>query len=103
MEQREILEGPADAECGAGVRLQGADVLSLVKNRSTGGPVAARDAVNHRCFAGTVRSDDREQLARPDGEAHAGQRRDAAEPQRDFLGFEEWVCWWWHRVVTRNP
>ena len=45
------------------------------------GPVAARDAVDHRGLAGAVRSDDREQLAGIDREADIAQRLYAAKAQ----------------------
>ena len=77
------------------------DILPLVADRSVGGPVAARDAVDHRGLAGAIRSDDREQLAGLDVEADVGQRRDATEPQRHPLGFQEQVSRP-HRLGTLN-
>ena len=80
-EQREILEGPADAEAGPRVRGEAGDVLAAVEQLALGRTVAARDAVDDRGLAGTVRANDGEQLALVDAEAHIGQRADAAKAQ----------------------
>ena len=77
------------------------DILPLVADRSVGGPVAARDAVDHRGLAGAIRSDDRKPFAGLDVEADVGQRRDATEPQRHPLGFQEQVSRP-HRLGTLN-
>ncbi len=81
MEQREVLEGPADAEAGPRIRGEAGDVLAAVEQLAFGRPVAAGNAVDDRGLAGAVRADDGEQLALVDAEAHIGQRADAAKAQ----------------------
>ncbi|MGY3290410.1 hypothetical protein ACVWWP_003477 [Bradyrhizobium sp. LM3.6] len=88
VEQRQVLEGAADAERSARVGRQAGDVAALVEQLAFGRLVAAGNTVHDRGLAGAVGADDREQLAIPDGEADIGQRTDAAESQGHAAHFE---------------
>jgi hypothetical protein len=46
MEQREILEGPADAERGPRIRIEGGDVLAAIEQLAFGRLVSARNAID---------------------------------------------------------
>ena len=88
MEQRKILEGAADPEARPGVGLEPGDVAAAQQQPAFGRRTEPRYAVYDRGLAGAVRTDDRKQLALPDGEAHRSQHLDAAEAQRNALHFE---------------
>src|SRR4051812_1266709 len=91
VEQREILEGAADAEWGARVRRQAGDVAAAMEQAALGRLVAAGDAVHDRGLARAIRADDREQLAFAHAEADVGQRTNASETQRDSARFQRIV------------
>jgi hypothetical protein len=79
MEQREVLEGAADAERGPGVGRETRDVAALIEQLAIGGPITAGNAVDDRGLAGAVGADDRELLAGVDREADFAERAHAAE------------------------
>ncbi len=88
LEQREVLEGAADAEPGPGVGIERGDVLPAIEQLAFGRPVAARDAVDDRGLAGAVGADDREQLAVVDAKTDIGERTHATEAQRHPAHFQ---------------
>src|ERR1700733_13170470 len=82
VEQREVLEGAADAEAWSRVGIERGDILSAVKQLAFGRPVAARDAVDDRGLAGAIGADDREQFAGFDAKTDIGERAHAAKAER---------------------
>ena len=89
VEQRQVLEGPADPEWRARGRLQVRDVASLEDDPPFGRRVSAGDAVQHRRLAGAVRADDREQLAAVHAEADVVQRAHTAKAQGHVPDLEQ--------------
>jgi hypothetical protein len=87
-EQRQILEGPADAQFRPVIGRHAGHVAALEENQAFGRVVATGDAVDHRGLAGPVRADDREQFALVDLEADIGQRPHPAEAQGDVAGLK---------------
>ena len=81
MEQREVLEGAADAEPGPRVGIERGDILPAIEQLAFGRPVAARNAVDDRGLAGAVGADDREQLAVVDAKTDFGERTHATKAQ----------------------
>ncbi len=79
LEQRQVLEGAADAEPGPGVGIERGDVLPAIEQLAFGRPVAARNAIDDRGLAGAVGADDREQLAVVDAKTDIGERTNATE------------------------
>src|ERR1700727_3361013 len=82
VEQREVLEGAADAKPWPRIRIERGDVLSAIKQLALGRAVAARDAVDDRGLAGAVGPDDRKQLAGFDAKTDIGERAHAAKAER---------------------
>src|ERR1700727_2062212 len=82
VEQREVLEGAADAKPWPRIRVERGDVLSAIKQLALGRAVAARDAVDDRGLAGAVGADDRKQFAGFDAETDIGERAHAAKAER---------------------
>src|SRR6267154_2609053 len=66
LEERDVLEGPRDAESRAGGRAEAGDLLALEPHLSLRGPVDAADAVDEARLAGAVGPDDGHELAIPD-------------------------------------
>ena len=78
-EQRDVLEGARDAECGdrGGTRVR--DVAAFQRDGPAGRAIEARDHVEQRRLAGAVRTDDRHDLAATDGHRHVFNRAHATE------------------------
>src|SRR3979490_472681 len=88
MEQRQVLEGAADAEPGPRVGIECGDILAAIEQLAFGRPVAAGDAVDDRGLAGAVGADDREQLAVVDAKTDFGERTHATKAQRHPAHFQ---------------
>ena len=65
-EEPDLLKGPSDAQLGDPVRLEAGDVLALENHLAGRRLVDAGDRVEQRGFAGSVRPDQREDLALSD-------------------------------------
>jgi hypothetical protein len=61
------------------------DCLSFVSNGTLGDRLHAGDRVHERCLAGTIGSDQRDNLARVDVERHAVQNFNAAVSAFDIF------------------
>ena len=88
-EQREVLEGAADAQAGDAVRRHGQERRAVEGDRARGRRVEPAHAVEERGLPGAVRSDEPHDLARLDVEGHAVEGDDAAESHRDVLHAED--------------
>ena len=73
-EQRDVLEGAADAEAGHAVAAEALERAALEQDVAVGVAVDAADAVEQRGLAGAVRSDQAADLAIADIERHAAER-----------------------------
>ena len=80
VEQLEVLERARDAEVRALVRPQRPDVLALVRNRPAIRLQHAAHTVEQRRLAGSVRTDETEDLTVLERERNAVERLHAAEP-----------------------
>ena len=89
LEQLDVLEGACDAERGDAVRRHVGDVGAVEDQLAAGRLVDAAHQVEDGGLAGAVRADDGEDLALLDGEAHAVDRLDAAEVDRQPVRLEE--------------
>ena len=81
-EQRDVLEGAADAEAGHAVAAEILERAALEQDVAVGEAVEAADAVEQRGLAGAVRSDQSADLAVADIERNTSQRDHAAEAHR---------------------
>jgi hypothetical protein len=88
MEQREILEGAADAQPGSRIRIEAGDVLAAVEQLAFGRLVAAGNAIDDRGLARAVRADERKLYDLVVTEQDLGQRAEAAEAQRNTAHFQ---------------
>ena len=85
LEHRHAVERPRDLETAgdalarALVGREAGNLLALELDRAAVVAQRARDAVDERRLARAVRPDQAEALARGDGDAHLGQRGEAAE------------------------
>jgi hypothetical protein len=89
LEQLDVLEGPRHPEGGDPVRRHPDDLRAPEAHGPLLRPVHARQHVEDRGLPGAVRPDDREQLARPDGERDAVDRGHAGERQPDVAEVED--------------
>ncbi len=87
-EQRQVLERPRDAESRDAVGADGQQVFAVESQATTCGVVDATHDVEHRGLAGTVRTDQSEDLAFGDLERQTVERHDSTEHDRDLIGFE---------------
>ena len=81
-EQREVLEGAADADVGDAVRRPAQDAAALEQDVAGARRVEPAEAVEQRRLAGAVRADQAEDLALPHVERDVVERDDAAERAR---------------------
>ena len=81
-EQRDVLEGAADAQAGHAVARQVLQRAALEQDVAVGEAIEAADAVEQRGLAGAVRPDQAADLAVADIERHAAECDDAAEAHR---------------------
>ena len=88
-EQRDVLEGAAEAEAGHAMAAKVLERATLEQDVAVGEAVEAADAVEQRGLAGTVRPDQAADLAVADIERHAAKRDHAAEPHRDIGNVEQ--------------
>ena len=89
VEERQILEGAADAQpCAVGGPAAG-DVGAFESHPALGWPVTPGNAVQKRGFSRAVGSDNREKLARPYAKADMGERAHAAEAQRNVADLKD--------------
>jgi hypothetical protein len=88
-EQRQVLEGAADAEAGAVVDRGAPERLAHVDELAAARPIAAGDAVEHRGLAGAVGADDGKNLPALDMKTDVGQRLHAAETDRDVRHLQD--------------
>ena len=80
---------PGDAATGDLVRRHARDVLAVEDQPARGRLVDARDQIEDRRLAGSVGTDDREDLTRLDREAHAVDGPETAEVHDEALRREE--------------
>src|SRR6185369_9084193 len=76
------LKGTGEAKPGDLVGLHARDVMVLEPHPAAGRRMNAADEVDERGLAGAVRSDQADDLALVDGQAHAIDRVEPAEPPR---------------------
>src|SRR3954454_15856172 len=88
-EQRQVLEGAADADLGDTMRRPVDDRAAFKQNIAAVRRVEAADAVEQRRLAGAVRADQPEDLPRLDREGDTVEGDDAAEAKRDLANFEQ--------------
>ena len=88
-EQRQVLEGAADADLGDAMRRPVEQRAPLEQDVAAIGGVEPADAVEQRRLAGAVRPDEPEDLAGLDREGDAVERDNAAETQCDVADFEQ--------------
>ena len=88
-EQLDALEGAGHAERRDVVRSHADDLLAGEANAALLRPVDAGQDVEDGRLAGAVGTDDREQLARLDGERDTVDRDHAGEPQRHVADIED--------------
>ena len=87
--EREVLVDGLDAE-RAGLERRGDRHRPALEEDLAGvGRLDARQALHERALAGAVVADERDDLARVDGEVRAAQRAHAAEPLDDAAGLEQ--------------
>src|SRR5204862_1364632 len=89
LEQLDVLEGAGDAAAGDGVGWNAGNVGALEDEPAAGRLVDAADQVEDGAFSRPVGADDGEDLAFLHVEGYAVDRADAAERDRDVVGFEE--------------
>jgi hypothetical protein len=89
-EQRQVLEGTADAERGNAVPRRLQQRATVEQDRTLVARINATQNIEQRRLAGTVRSDEAQDLAAPNVEGNALQCHDAAETHRDTLNAENW-------------
>ena len=88
-EERQVLEGAADAEAGDAMRRHGEQRPAVKLDLSAAGNVEPAHAVEERRLAGAVGADEADDLALADVEGHAVQGHDAAEPDGDVAHDEK--------------
>src|SRR5207247_1534914 len=96
VEQTQVLERAGHAAGGDRVGRAGQQGFALERDRPSRRMVDPRDAVEERRLAGPVGTDHGERLARREREADPGERRDAAEVERDVTDLEQVS----HRLVA---
>src|SRR3989442_638900 len=89
LEEGDVLEGAGDAERGDVGRLEVRPVLAVEDDPSLVRMVEATDRVEQRRLAGAVGTDDRQDLAATDPQAHLVQRHERAEADADARHLEE--------------
>jgi hypothetical protein len=89
LEQLDVLEGAGDAESGDAVRRHVGDVGAVEGELAAGRLVDAAHQIEDGGLAGAVGTDDGEDLALVDGEAHAVDGLDAAEVDGEPVRDEE--------------
>src|SRR5216683_3350355 len=89
LEERDVLEGPGDAEGGHVVGLELGPVLALEQDSSLLGVVEATDDIDQGGLPRPVGPDDRDDLAPVDVDAHVGERLDRPESHGDVVDMEQ--------------
>src|SRR6266581_4423564 len=89
LEESDVLEGAGDAEGGDVGRLEVRPVLAVENDPSLVRMVEATDRVEQRGLAGAVGTDDGQDLAVTDPQAHLVQRHERAEADADARYLEE--------------
>src|SRR5262249_41369707 len=87
--EREVLEGPRDAEPDDAMRRDSAQVVAVEGDASTRRLVDAADAIEQRRLAGTVGPDERADLTGVDRERQVDQGNDAAELDAYLLDVQQ--------------
>ena len=100
--QREILKGAGDAAVRGGVRAHTLTDRALESDTARLRLVEAVDDVEHRGFAGAVRSDDGANFALANIERNTGQRAHATKRERYILDCEQQLAEG-RLVVGRRP
>ena len=91
-EQPDVLEGARDARLGHLVHRAGLVGLAAELEAAAVGDVQAGDDVEEGGLAGAVGADQAVDLAALDGDAHVGQRLQAAETLADAGDLENGLC-----------
>ena len=89
LEEGDVLERPGDPLARRLVRIHPPPPDALKGHAAAARVVDAVDDVQERALAGAVGADDRAQLSGPHFQADSGERRDAAEGERNILDLEE--------------
>src|SRR3989449_10023024 len=89
LEESDVLEGAGDAERGDVGRLEVRPVLAVENDPSLVRMVEATDRVEQRGLAGAVGTDDGQDLAVTDPQAHLVQRHERAKADADARHLEE--------------
>src|SRR5690606_6460647 len=87
---------------GDAMRGPGEDALAIHQNVAATRLIEPAEAVEERCLAGAVGSDEAEDLPLPHVERHAVQRDDAAEYHADVADGEQRACALRHRGPTHR-
>ena len=88
-EQREVLEGPPDAQRGHAVGAEAEDRPAREQDRALVGCVELAHAVEERGLPRAVRTDEADDLTIADVEGDVIQRDDAAETHRDVTNGQQ--------------
>ena len=88
-EQLDPLEGSTQAESGSPVHRRACDVAAVEDDRAAVGSQHPEQAVEERGLPSAVRPDQRDGLARLDGQRHVVERHDAGEALRDAACVEQ--------------
>ncbi|MHC2257644.1 hypothetical protein ACVILK_007336 [Bradyrhizobium embrapense] len=99
LEALDHLEGAPDAALAALGRRQLCHVLAVEEDRALGGRQHARDQVEQRRLAGTVRADQADDLAAPDRDRDVAVGDEAAEALPDAASLQQ--CR--HRAASLRP
>ncbi len=89
VEEREILERPADPERSSLIRAQITNAFAFVPNDPRGRTMATRDAIEDRGLACAPWTDDGEQLTLADEAGQVGHRPHIAKLQIDIFELED--------------
>src|SRR4029077_11392888 len=88
-EQRQVMEGTADADLGDAVRRPAEQRAAVKQDFAAVRRVEPAHAVEQRRLAGAVRPDQAEDLSLFDRERNTVERDDTAEPQRDVTDLQQ--------------
>src|SRR5690606_33916921 len=86
--ERDVLEGPRDAQAGDALRFQAVEPVPLEGDGALLRRIKAGDRIDERCLARSVRSHETEDLALANGYRYALERVQSAEPAVDILADE---------------